>query len=427
MSHPSIHGLMNNFLTPNSIGLSLREGQVFQGRINQIFKGQMAEVQIGEQKLMARLEVAMQTGDAYFFKVKSIEPDVQLKIITGPITATETKENQMMKLIETMQLPKSEEMQSLINHFIKHKIPVSRENLISAAHLMKSVPPTIQEEALSSVQRLVELKLPLTDLNFKTFVGIETKEGMHRVLDSFKTALVDDFSLSAHHKDKILGTLDQLGRISNSIVEQTIDGNVMKDVMQKLFNTLGFNYEAVLIQNEPDINKIKDMLKPQLIALLNESAISPALREASELAVARLNGSLLQSVESGMNQQIVMQLPLELLGKRIDATMQWNGRMREDGKIDPEYARILFYLDLSSIKETVIDMQVQNRVVSVTVFNDDEKLKLIGDIFQERLKSGLESADYKLSGISFKKLEKEAKRNISNQLKSNFQGVDFRV
>ena len=41
-----------------------------------------------------------------------------------------------------------------------------------------------------------------------------------------------------------------------------------------------------------------------------------------------------------------MQVPLEFFGKRIDSTLQWNGRMKEDGKIDPDFARILFYLDL---------------------------------------------------------------------------------
>ena len=50
--------------------------------------------------------------------------------------------------------------------------------------------------------------------------------------------------------------------------------------------------------------------------------------------------------------------------------------MKKDGKIDPDFARILFYLDLESIDKTIIDMQVQNSVVSVTVFNADDTLKV---------------------------------------------------
>ncbi|WHT47000.1 hypothetical protein QNH10_11725 [Sporosarcina thermotolerans] len=395
---------------------------------------------------------------------------------------------------------------------------------------------------MHSIQRLIELKLPLSDLNFKTFVGIETKEGFHGVLDLLKTALIDDLGVSPQLKESIIGTSDTLGRfthlaservlvsevliklidgkaplaersqllgmmktsgvlppvitlanlqelvneesgsenlratleqtrsmpfstdvasklgeflqhvaksngirdlylmmeqsplpvakelirISNSVVEQSIDGNVMKEAMQKLFNSLGFNYEAELLRQEPDFKKIADMLKPQLISLLNDTEISPALKGVAEFALARMNGSLLHTGEAGVNQQIIMQFPLEFLGKRIDATLQWNGRMKDDGKIDPEYARIMFYLDLDSIKETVIDMQVQNRIVAVTVFNDDERLKAIGSVFQDKLKSGLESADYKLSGVSFKKLAKEeGLKKI--QSKIDFQGVDLRI
>ena len=88
---------------------------------------------------------------------------------------------------------------------------------------------------------------------------------------------------------------------------------------------------------------------------------------------------LLVSGETGVQHQLIMQVPLEFFGKRIDATLQWNGRMKDDGKIDPDFARILFYLDLHSLEKTIIDMQVQNRIVSVTVFNARTSLRqLVG-------------------------------------------------
>ena len=48
------------------------------------------------------------------------------------------------------------------------------------------------------------------------------------------------------------------------------------------------------------------------------------------------------------------------------------------GKLTLNLREFLFYLDLESINKTVIDMQVQNRIVSVTVFNADDTLKTIG-------------------------------------------------
>ena len=48
----------------------------------------MAEVQIGNQKVIAKLEVPMKAGDSYYFQVNSVEPEFQLKIIAGPTSET---------------------------------------------------------------------------------------------------------------------------------------------------------------------------------------------------------------------------------------------------------------------------------------------------------------------------------------------------
>lgn len=633
MTHPSIPRLTAQSTMASQKSPTLREGQMFHGQIKQLFPGQMAEVQIGGQKLMAKLEVPMKAGDAYYFQVKSTEPELQLKVISGPLQATEGQSKQLQNLMDSMQLPKSQEMQSLLNHFMKQKLPISREILLEAEQLLKTVPSALRNEALTSIQKLVELKLPLTDVHFKSLIGVEAKEGLHTVIDSLKLALGNDEGIQPHQKDAILKTLAEMGRsitstsermlfsgamqkllddnapqmerfhvlqlmknsgillststlanlqnvlhssmveqasptaqfnsleqrsvtmaleswqdvlrdvggakndvviatrldqlkgsiqndpviqqqfksqliglmneieklpltelktssvseqisklllravtdqsntlqfkteaaitimrllqpenadaklpelframeqsqlpaakelvqASQMAIEQAIDGKVMKEAMQTLFKTMGMNYEAGLLHRESDFSKTAEMLKPQLVALLHDSTISPAVKEAAEMVVARMNGSLLQSTETGMNQQIVMQLPLELLGKRIDATLQWNGRMKDDGKIDPDYARILFYLDLESIKKTVVDMQVQNRVVAVTIYNENEMLKVIGNILQDKLKTGLETLDYKLSGISFKNFVEEEKSLKRSKPMTDHQGVDYRI
>ena len=53
--------------------LVLNEGQMFHGQIKQLFPGQMAEVQIGGQKVIAKLEVPMKAGDSYYFQVNAVK------------------------------------------------------------------------------------------------------------------------------------------------------------------------------------------------------------------------------------------------------------------------------------------------------------------------------------------------------------------
>lgn len=617
--------------------LILNEGQMFHGQIKQLFPGQMAEVQIGGQKMVAKLEVPMKVGESYYFQVNAIKPELQLKIISGPLQATEGQARQLNGLMDAMQLPKTPEMQALLSFVMRNKIPMTRENLLEAESLLKSVPAAMRNEALMSIQRLAELKLPFTENLFRSLLGVETKEGLHNVLASLKSALLADTSLSPQVRNMILSVLenmakpfaqatgstllshsllalldsaetpasrftilqmlkeagvlpdrtslanlqqvltslltnDSVGRPENlassqqttqtgqsmqqilnnlrqistnpqplanvpleglkaSIMAETgmnsqqkaeliaiidraigspqntettaglvrdigqaiirmnaqnvlatpfqttegpkeqmlsmlghqgagnlttfqklaehsdnpviqkmmqsteaavaaaVDGRAMKEALQTVIRSLGFNYEAGLLSKESDFGRLAEALKPQLLALIQDPSISSALRVAAETVVMRMNGPLLQSGENGVQHQLVMQVPLEFFGKRIDATLQWNGRMKEDGKIDPDFARILFYLELESIEKTIIDMQVQNRVVSVTVFNADDTLKIVGGQLQQKLKEGLDSAGYKLSGVFYKQFEEEKKEVLKKKkgLKTDGQGVDFLI
>ena len=68
------------------------------------------------------------------------------------------------------------------------------------------------------------------------------------------------------------------------------------------------------------------------------------------MLLGRMNGLQILSGENGPQHQLLMQVPLEFLGKKMDATLEWNGRMKEDGKIDSDFARIMFYLNLETLR-----------------------------------------------------------------------------
>ncbi|MCG7334069.1 hypothetical protein MHZ95_02110 [Sporosarcina sp. ACRSM] len=662
MSFPTMRPLNGQPMTNAALQnrpFVLHEGQLFHGQIKQLFPGQMAEVQIGGQKLVANLEVPMKAGDAYYFQVSSVKPELQLKIIAGPLQVAEGQGHQLAKLMEAMQLPKTPEMQSVLAFIVKNKIPMTREGLLQAANLLKDVPANLRNEALASIQRLADLKLPFTESIFRSLLGVEAKESTHALLTTLKSTLAADATIPSQQKEGILTALDRMvkpfaqgtggvflgqavltllnqtespenrfailqvlknagilpaqaslanlqqvlsesmirggiaqqgnnlaptpfsgpltamnnpsvqtastsaaeptterligalrqiaqagstqttpdisnlkaliaadremsnqqkamlltiidrladirpshqatmefvrefthtllkvtsenaiatpfgqhspseegaakvlsllhqqgsqqgaekmtaliqvaGRSDNPAVRQmvqgadasvatAIDGKAMKDALQAVIRSSGFNYEAELASKERDPNQLMDMVKPQLVKLLQSSMLSPAVREAAENVVMRMNGPLLQSGENGVQHQLVMQVPLDIFGKRIDSTLQWHGRMKENGQIDSDFARVLFYLDLASIKQTVIDMQVQNRVVKVTVFNEDDKLQTVALPLQNKLKDGLEAAGYRLSGIFFKPFVEEEKPVQNKQRPSDGQGVDVRI
>ena len=108
--------------TTSNQPLALRQDQVFHGTIKQLYPDQMAEVQVGNQKLMAKLEVPLKVGDAHFFQVTATNPQTELKVVTGPMSQAMTPAQQMGQLLETMNLPKSSEMQQVLSYFMKAQL-----------------------------------------------------------------------------------------------------------------------------------------------------------------------------------------------------------------------------------------------------------------------------------------------------------------
>lgn len=215
-------------------------------------------------------------------------------------------------------------------------------------------------------------------------------------------------------------------------IMQQLDGEAMKQVLKQTIQQLGLNYESQIPRATSEhLAQLTQQLKPQLIQLLQSETLTLQTKEAVEQLVARMNAPIIQtSQEQSLPQQIIMNVPLDFLGKKIDATLQWSGKMTDDGKIDENYARILFYLKLETLKETIVDMQVQNRIVTLTIFNETPHLQQLATQFEERLKEGLEEHRYKLSGLFFKTIEErhapKPKKQPFAQLPKR-SGVDIRI
>ncbi|MBY0222077.1 MULTISPECIES: hypothetical protein [Sporosarcina] len=665
--------------------LTLREGQMIHGKVQQLFPGQMAQVQVGNQQLYAKLEVPMQAGDTYYFKVNGTEPEIQLQVIAGPMRGSEGLTGQLAQLTESLNLPKTAEMKELLAAVIKQKFPMTKENLLDAANLLKNVPDGMKEQALATLGKMANMRLPFTPAVFQSLMQAQTGT-ITQSLTSLQSALQTEQNLAPAIREQILNALQALanpasqsvgkellgqtitqllnpqtskgdrfaalqllktagilpaqtslanlpqavaqlmtqssdakapapqqpqiatnqaagslvasGKVNGSVrvqvdgtapstsssaatqtdqrvnmdsqaatlkavqallsklsqtpaaeqqtaktiiqnlaqqintnpilpesakvalqtvinqisqqpvmndsvkaafieqfsqtflqqvsglssvnsvaprdvqqalmalvsippdqadetlrmliqnaersgntqlkqlvqtaemqVSQAMNGPVMKEAIQSVLSTLGFNYEALLNGKEPNLANLANTLKPQLLTLLQDPSLSPPLREAAETMVLRMNGTIIQTAETSVQQQLIMQVPLELFGKKIDATLQWNGRMKENGQIDPAFARILFYLELEALSTTLVDMHVQNKVVNLTIFNEQESLRTTGLTFQTMLKDGLEQVGYKLSGVSFKPFT-ETPQSVKKPVGSLYTdegGVDYRI
>lgn len=619
--------MQQNAMTSTNQPLALKQGQVFHGTIKQLYPDQMAEIQVGNQKFIAKLEVPLKAGDAHFFQVTGTNPQTELKIVTGPMAQASTPSQQINQLLESMNLPKSAEMQQLLGHFMKAQLPISKEQMLQAEMWLKALPKGISKvDALQTIQKMIELKMPMINDVFQALMSGQKTSGMTAIMDNFAQLLAKDTTLSESLRQNLMqqvqaiakpfevetgsavlarllqsltnssatmnekmqalsmlkesGILPQQATLQNwskmneakafqpiqqagqviqtilatkpenarqlveqlkswtesqnlltneqkqqinqlvdrfnqlpvskqtldvfakqmqdqllkaftqntadrlftqdahtlsmkdhllslfkqeanspsqtealmrnlvknsidssqpfiqqvvtqaeALVQNSMDSKAMEHALKTVLKNLGISYEATLGSKSADLHMIAHQLKPQLHTLLQETNIPPQMKEAAEMLMTRMNGMQLSSGENGHQHQLIMQVPLEFFGKKMDATLQWNGRMKDNGKIDANYARVLFYLQMASMQETVIDMQVQNRVVTVTVFNENSEIQSLAEPLKAALKIGLAEKNYQLSGVFIKQFDKGQTEKVGPVVEQREEqsGVDIRV
>ncbi|MDV7763244.1 hypothetical protein [Peribacillus sp. CSMR9] len=219
---------------------------------------------------------------------------------------------------------------------------------------------------------------------------------------------------------------------------QTIDftnGPSVAHQLKEWTKILGLQLEHALVnltRDEMEFSKDLDTLKPLLLKLLNAQTPA-AIKEIAEQILNRVTAQQILAQENGPIQNLLLTLPINLGSTQTDLTLQWSGRKTKDGKIDPEYCRVLFYLELERLKEIIIDMQVQNRIIKVTVINGHGAvLEETANQYLELLRENLEKMDYRLSGVSFVNMGSGKERghglkSVPFSESGSYSGVDIRI
>ncbi|WLR52323.1 hypothetical protein LC040_05290 [Bacillus tianshenii] len=228
-------------------------------------------------------------------------------------------------------------------------------------------------------------------------------------------------------------------QVSGQMAQSFDTGNDTAKAFKQILNLFGFNHENMLVRQGENLSSQDQMnnIKSLLMRMAQEN-LSPQMQERVEHLLQRITGQqLVASEQNGPMQQLMMHIPLTLGNHMTDLNIQWSGKKQQNGQIDPNYCRVLFYLDLESLKETVIDVNIQNRIMNIHVYNDTPELGQMAKAMQPLLKENLEKHNYNLSSLkitepsameqqktdSAASLQQQS-RQFQNQ---SYTGVDFRV
>ncbi|NMH71202.1 hypothetical protein HF072_20665 [Bacillus sp. RO3] len=263
--------------------------------------------------------------------------------------------------------------------------------------------------------------------------SMAAEELMNAVTDGKRKTMEMNYMrlLQSYHRGSPESNQERLFHKLHLQVEQeltnTIRGEELAKVLKRIIGTFGINFEAQMGKRGKDI-QFHPSIKQYLIGLSQNHPL-PDIRSLADDLVLKMNHQVLQSHETLPILTIVQQFPLYLFGQTTDVTLQWTGKEKAKGIIDEDYCRVLFYLELSSLKEILIDMQVQNRVVSLTVWTGHPDAETISRSFIPGLKVGLEKLEYHLSAVKVKTPDKQVSLSdkvISERFKT-VSGVDLKI
>ncbi|MBS4217767.1 hypothetical protein KHA96_05470 [Bacillus sp. FJAT-49711] len=422
-----MNDLLQNQETLPRNSLQFRFGQIFYGTVQKLFPNQHAEIKLGAHKIIAKLEVPLSTGKGYWLQVNSNDGAPKLKLLNPSTQYGIAEKNSSAKILHHLGLQNEKVNQSLINHIMNHSFSLTKEEIIRASQLLNQ--SNNHEEGLQIIKLMSQKNLPFNEGIFKSLLAAGSSESTTQLVKALHASLLTEQGLNDSGKD----LLRLLQSLESDHVESLLNRreDTLNHLKQSIHRT-GIFYENTILDREINNALMKDSIKPLLVAYLQEhsQSIQSDAKNIAEQLLFRMNGFQLISSENGPVHHLLFEIPIKLGSYQSEIVMQWSGKRSDDGKINSDFCRIIFYLDLEHLKETMVDMQIQNRIVTVNILNSSNELQKLSVGLLPAVTAGLKELGYHLSSLHFKLPEDLKKQNVnrhnyhSNQ---SYTGVDIRI
>ncbi|TVX97686.1 hypothetical protein [Cohnella terricola] len=147
-----------------------------------------------------------------------------------------------------------------------------------------------------------------------------------------------------------------------------------------------------------------ETLKGALLALASRDDVPPALREAAQTLAGQVTGQqLLLSSDRGMAapfSHMTLFVPMKGADGDTTATVHVQTRRGRKGEWDVNNCHLLFDLRMRHLGDTIVDVQVVDRIVSLKLLSDFPGMTELLDNAREELVEGMSSSGFQLLSLS---------------------------
>ncbi|WP_018660045.1 hypothetical protein [Heyndrickxia acidiproducens] len=395
-----------------------KTGQIFFASIQKLFSNRTALVKAGPHTFVAKLEVPVESGKGYWFQTVSAGGDVQLKRLAGPDrTGSDT-------LFSQLQLPAGKEYRALVSYLSSQNLPFTKGMISDLGSWLKEAPDL--QKGLEAAKAMLGNGLPLTEGIFHSLATADQAVPAATLLKTLQAQLQQEKPAAPLTKT-ILSALQSVLEPENQPLSATGSGIAMQ--IKDLIRKLGLFYESGIPDLQENWDQVAEKpLKALLVEMLQKEAGPQKARETAEQLVLKMNGQQLVTALNTPVQHILIDLPLNFPHFQTHAAIQWSGKQKNNGQLDSDYCKIVFYLDLQFSNETLVEMNVQNRIISINVSNGSPQFQEAACKILPALKANLQKLNYTLSAVHFRAPgDGLPLLPAALQQESSYKGVDIRI
>ncbi|WP_374724041.1 hypothetical protein [Calidifontibacillus erzurumensis] len=335
----------------------------------------------------------------------------------------------LLSLLKTLELPDNAKNRHLLALLLKERISLSKEMLKSVSQWISQNEQNSLPAAFQLIRLALERDLPIT----KSVLNV-----LSAALDT-ETTMIEQLKIVT----EVLREVPEHTKIFNDLklIEENIETSIAKLLKNNSENeNFWNNSKEIAIAIKKLVQKIgihheenEQSLRSLLTKVLQETKNGQVVKKIEPLLQRIIGLKLLNFEQEGLLQTYLWHFPLLLNDHGTDFILQWTAKKQKNGQIDPNYCRLIFFLELEMLKELFVDCKIQNRIVNIQIYNDSIEHSTL-KAFHLVLKERLALLKYQLTDIAVLPFEKKGtpKENHKNKIMPFSQieqksGVDLKI
>lgn len=189
----------------------------------------------------------------------------------------------------------------------------------------------------------------------------------------------------------------------------------------------------------------QESLKSALLSLVSTENTPPAIKETAQQLIQQITGQQLLLTPERNNSvltHVTMFIPLNSSDGKQTASVHIQTRRGRKGELDSSNCRLLFNLSMNTLGDTMVDVNVMDKIVSLNLWNDHPVISMLAESSRSEIAGSLQQAGYQLLSLRTTPLPKageqrpegEGEAAKSQQLpemsafsSNRYKGVDYRI